>query len=270
MKPEKVVWIAGVARSGTSWIGQIFNSHPEVRFRFQPLFSYEFKSQINEDSSGEEYQQFFRDLYAKESPFLTQADKVASGEYPDFQKHGNETALVFKENRYLSTIEPMLRRTPCLKVVGVIRDPSAVIHSWSRNEREFPRGSVLREQWRFGQCKNEGSQDYFGFYKWKEAANLFMDLVEKYPEQMLIVKYEQLTETPIETVASMLRHCGLALHRDVECFLNESGQQHSDSYYSVYKSATEVNGGHERLDSYIVNEIRSDLVATRLERFLAD
>ena len=33
----------GCPRSGTSWLGQIFNSAPDVAYRYQPLFSYEFK-----------------------------------------------------------------------------------------------------------------------------------------------------------------------------------------------------------------------------------
>ena len=36
----KNVAIFGVPRSGTSWLGQIFNSSPMVAYRFQPLFSY--------------------------------------------------------------------------------------------------------------------------------------------------------------------------------------------------------------------------------------
>ncbi|MGB4737790.1 MAG: sulfotransferase domain-containing protein, partial [Fuerstiella sp.] len=70
MKFRKVVWIAGVARSGTSWIGQIFNSHQNVRYRFQPLFSYEFKSRVNEDSTDAEHQQFLNDLWDTETDFL--------------------------------------------------------------------------------------------------------------------------------------------------------------------------------------------------------
>jgi hypothetical protein len=37
------VAIFGCPRSGTSWLGQIFNSAPAVQYRYQPLFSYEFK-----------------------------------------------------------------------------------------------------------------------------------------------------------------------------------------------------------------------------------
>ena len=47
--PDSITYLAGVARSGTSWLGQIFDSSPEVRYSFQPLFSYEFKNRVNEN-----------------------------------------------------------------------------------------------------------------------------------------------------------------------------------------------------------------------------
>ena len=54
--------IFGVPRSGTSWLSQIFNSHPDVAMRFQPLFSYSHKGRVSEDSSSEEISEFFDEL----------------------------------------------------------------------------------------------------------------------------------------------------------------------------------------------------------------
>ena len=176
---EKVIYIGGVARSGTSWIGQIFNSSPDIRFRFQPLFAYEFRGKFNEDSDGSEYQKFYSDLYVSDSEFLTQKDKVIAGVYPEFDKT-TETILAFKENRFQSYIEPMLRKSENLNFIGVIRNPNATLNSWSQNAKEFPEGSVLENEWRFANCKNNGNEDYFGYYKWKEVANLYLDLEEKY------------------------------------------------------------------------------------------
>ena len=188
------VWVGGVARSGTSWVGQIFNSHPGVRFRFQPLFSYEYKGCVNEESTPEEHMDFLNRLWETESEFLTQADKVRSGEYPEFVQSTDEHTLVFKENRYQSVIEPMLRRVPAAHVIGLVRNPCAVINSWKNNEKEFPPGSVLRDEWRFGACKNSGPEDYFGYYKWKEVANLYLDLAAQYPDRACVVRYEDLVE----------------------------------------------------------------------------
>ena len=85
-KPETITYLAGVARSGTSWLGQIFDSSLEVRFSFQPLFSYEFKNRVNEDSTAGEFRHLLEDIYGTKSPFLIQEDKRKSGEYPVFEK----------------------------------------------------------------------------------------------------------------------------------------------------------------------------------------
>ncbi|MDH5934310.1 hypothetical protein, partial [Vibrio splendidus] len=56
------VAIHSVPRSGSSWLGEIINSSPQVNYSFQPLFSYEFKSYLNENSSLENINNFFYNL----------------------------------------------------------------------------------------------------------------------------------------------------------------------------------------------------------------
>ena len=58
------VAIHSVPRSGSTWLGQIFNSHPKVNFRYQPLFSYAFKDYLNEASSSEDIEAFFKNIYS--------------------------------------------------------------------------------------------------------------------------------------------------------------------------------------------------------------
>jgi hypothetical protein len=262
------VWIGGVARSGTSWVGQIFNSHPQVRFRFQPLFSYEFKGQVNEESTPAEHHAFLDGLWSTESEFLTQADKVRSGDYPAFERSEVETTLVFKENRYQSVIEPMLRKVPNAYVIGLVRNPCAVINSWKNNAKEFPPGSVLRDEWRFGACKNIGPEDYFGYYKWKEVANLYLDLAEQYPERACVVRYEDIVSQRLERCAELFKFIGLDLDPQTTAFLTKSGDEHKGSYYSVFKDEDVTVKWKQELDPYIAAEIEEDLRGTRLEQFL--
>ena len=268
MNGQRVLWLGGVARSGTSWLGQIFNSHPAVRFRFQPLFAYEFKKRINEDSSADEYAEFLNELWDSDTEFLTQADKVRTGEYPQFEASGSEQVLAFKENRYQSVIEPLLRRIDRAHFIGLIRHPCAVINSWSKNSREFPDGSILRDEWRFASCKNNGPEDYFGFYRWKEVANLYLDLQEKWPDRALVIRFEELVRHRVEVCHRLFRLVGLELDDQTSAFLDQSGSQHSGSYYSVYKSPDVVDCWQRELDPYITSEIHADLAGTRLARFL--
>ena len=43
----KRIGLHGVPRSGTSWLGNIFNSSPDLTYKHQPLYSYAFKNYLN-------------------------------------------------------------------------------------------------------------------------------------------------------------------------------------------------------------------------------
>ena len=264
---EKVVYIGGVARSGTSWIGQIFNSSPNIKFRFQPLFSYEFRGQINENSDSSEYQKFYEELYASDTEFLTQKDKVITGVYPEFNKT-TESILVFKENKFQSFIEPMLRKSENLNFIGIIRNPNATLHSWSQNKKEFPEGSVLENEWRFANCKNNGNEDYFGYYKWKEVANLYLDLEEKYSSRVHIIHYVKFLENTEEQVKELFLKINIPFTKQTEDFLSNSKKGNDSNYYSVYKGKTDRNKWKTDFPFSISKEIQAELTGTRLEKFL--
>ena len=266
--PQNVIYIAGVARSGTSWIAQVLNSSPEVCFRFQPLFAYEFKGRVNEDSSREEYEHLFMDMYSTETSFLTQTDKQQTGYYPSFEKQSNPRTLVFKENRYQSMLEPMLRRVPKLKAVGIVRHPCAVLNSWRKNPKEFPPGSEILKEWRFGNCKNKGNEDYFGYYKWKEVAHLYMDLLDKYPDRFTLLRYEDVVRDPLQTMPKLFDTLGIPYEKVTQNFIQESTTAHDDNYYAVYKDKSVADKWRSELDPYIVEEIYADIVGTRLEQFV--
>ena len=265
---EKIVYIASVARSGSSWVGQIFAAHPEVCFRFQPLFSYELKGRVNEDSSSDEFNKLFYDMAVSNGDFLLQKDKALTGEYPTVSSSGHEKCLVFKENRYQSVIAPMLRRVPSLSVIGLVRHPCAVLNSWRKNPSEFPSGSEFSREWRHGMCKNSGPQDYFGYYKWKEVANMYLDLREQFPDRFYLLHYERLVDDPISVSSNVLSFCNLSFEEEVEDFVSSSVTSHNDSYYSVFKNPAVATKWYDEIPNHIFEEIKSDLTGTRLEQFL--
>ena len=265
---NKIIYIGGVARSGTSWVGQIINSSPIVRYKFQPLFSYEFKNRIHEDSSKSEFDKFLIDLFNTSSEFLDQDKKIADGQYPTFLKNKVQTVLAFKENRYQSIIEPMLRKVKNIYFIGIIRNPCAVINSWRKNQSEFPAGYDILNEWRFANCKNNGNEDYFGYYKWKEVAHLYHDLIDKYPRNVYIINYSELIDNPIKEVAKIFEFINIPLSKQTTEFLKVSTKDHSESYYSVFKSKKVKDKWKSELDPYIVSEIVSDLKNTNFYKYL--
>ena len=68
--------IFGVPRSGTTWLSQILNSHPDVALRFQPLFSYGHKGSLCEYSSVEEIRIFFEEIFCTQDAFTLMATEM--------------------------------------------------------------------------------------------------------------------------------------------------------------------------------------------------
>ena len=266
---DRVILLAGVARSGSSWLGQIFDSSPDVCYRFQPLFSYAFKERLNYESKRQDIEIFFFELYESNDQFLLQTDKRESGQYPVFQKKQSPSVLVLKENRYqyiFSRIFPFIEN---FKMVGIVRNPCAVIKSWANNPKEFPDGSCLAEEWRFGACKNQGrEEEFFGFYKWREVANLYMELQDKFPRKIYVVRYEDLVDDTVNQVKKMFEFCGLESSLQTEKFLAECNRKSIDTPYSVYKDKSVKDKWRWELPQEIIEEIYFELKGTRLERFL--
>lgn len=265
---EQIIAIAGVPRSGTSWLGQIIDSNPQVRYRYQPIFSYAFKDAVDEDSSKEEYIQFFYDIYKSRDDFLCQKDKKEKGLYPHFDKVEKPSVLAFKNVRYHYLLEDMLQYFDNLKVVGIVRHPCGVINSWLTTPKEFPADADPMEEWRYGECRNTGPEEYWGFEKWKEVANFFLRLKEGYTGKFYLLKYAKLVENPVQNTQELFHFLGLGYTDQTHEFLLSCHERHDKDNYSVYKDKSVREKWRWQLDERIQEEIISEIKGTKLETFL--
>ena len=268
--PAHVVVVAGVARSGTSWLGQLFDSHPQVVYRFQPFFSYAFRDRMHADSDTTSWRTFFRDVVASDDPFLTQQARRASGEYPVFSKATPSTHLVFKTCRFQYLLPNLLRKCPETRLVAVVRHPCAVLDSWRHTPSEFPNGAEFQREWREASCKNQGkTSEFFGYYKWKEAAHLYLDLRDQLPERVDVVPYRMLVEQSRTVVPSLLKSAGLTYPEQTRSFLGACHRGHQDSPFAVFKDPNVVDQWKRNdFPKVVRDEIDADLRDTRLEAFL--
>jgi hypothetical protein len=268
----KKIAIFGVPRSGTSWIGEIFNSSPYVAYRFQPLFSYALKDYLTPASSKEEIQEFYEKLLLSKDTFINQYDRRNSGDYPTFNK-ANITHVAFKEVRYINILSNLMRRSPDLMLCLVMRNPYSVINSWMRAPREFRRdlGWKEQEEWRYALKKNMNRpEEYNGYEKWKEAANLFISLKDNYPERVQLINYGKLIQEPARVINNVFSRFGLGFTEQTLDFLKQSSNQENTDPYSVYRSKQTDDNWRRQLDPTIVEEISQDLQNTQLEVFLDD
>lgn len=273
MNTLQKIAIHGVPRSGTTWLGEIFNSNEHVIYKYQPLFSYAFKSFLDEHATAARIDAFFAALATSADPFLDQSEQRARGDLPVFAK-STPTHVVYKEVRYHHILANLLQQDPDLRLVALIRNPLAVMASWLAAPREFRRdlGWDVGQEWRAAPAKNAGRPEEFnGFDKWLEAARLFHALAAQHPDRVQVVSYSELLIDTERVIRRLCAFTGLAFTPQMQTFLHSSRTQNKADAYSVYRSKAVIDDGWKTtLDDSIVAAIRSALADTALAQYLDD
>lgn len=260
--------IHSVPRSGSSWLGSIFDSSLHVVYRFQPLFSYTHKDQLTENSNIEEIDNFFKDIQCTDDQFVLQAVAKKNNPIPQFQK-SRTSHIVYKEVRYHHILKNLLYKDKNIKVIGLIRNPFAVINSWLNAPKEFKKelNWKVDEEWRDAPKKNLGQPEEFnGYNKWKEAAFLYLKLKKKYPDRFYLLDYNDLLLNKVATVEKLFDFSNLELTQQTLNFLNTSSQKEDKDAYSVFKQKKNDDQWKLELPSFIIEEIKADEDFQRLNQ----
>ena len=266
----KKIAIVGVPRSGTSWLGQIFNSHPDVAFRFQPLFSYGHKGRLSEHSSADEIRAFFDEILSSQDAFALMKSDFQKN-YPAFVKSVQPSHIAFKETRYLHVIENVLVQCRDVSVVGIVRNPLAVMASWVSAPKEFDPAWDLVKEWRGAPSKNQNRpEEFYGFDKWREIAAAFLRFEAQYPKRFALVRYDELNRSPIAVTRGLFELCGLEVHAQVEEFLRLSKSRHDADPYSVFRARANDDKWQGVLPDDIVEQVIREVHGTPLSAFLSD
>jgi hypothetical protein len=272
VKSLKKIAIHGAPRSGTTWLGEILNSNEHVIYKYQPLFSYAFKSFLDERAPAAKIEQFFSEVAVKADDFLDQAPQRNNGSLPAFDKT-EPTHIVYKEVRYHHILANMLQQDPALKLIAIIRNPLAVMASWLAAPREFRRdlGWQVEREWREAPSKNQGQQEeFYGFEKWKESADIFLGLARQYPQRVLVLGYSELLANTESVIKEICEFAGLEFTPQMQHFLQSSRERASTDTYSVYRTKALDNAWKTTLDDSIVAAIRAELADSPLVRYLDD
>ena len=268
----KRIAIHSVPRSGSSWLAQIFNSSPNVIYKFQPLFSYALKSFIDEKSSKQDIDAFFDKLAETKDDFIDQKLQIDNGNYPKFIKN-NPQFICYKEVRYHYIIENLLQKNRDIKIVGIVRSPFAVISSWLKAPKEFRKELGWNEikEWRYAPKKNDTKkEEYNGYEKWKEIATLFLDLQNKFPDNFYLLKYSDLLASPEKIVTEIFSFCEITYSSQTKNFIKQSISTQKSDAYSVFRNKTIKKDIEykKNLNPIIQKEIFEDIKDTKFEQFL--
>lgn len=266
-----VAWLSGMPRSGTTWLSQIFASSPQVRLKFCPLFSYEFKHALNDKSTTEDWRQFFGNVYRTPSLYMDQEHLRTKGLVPEFNvKHANPENLLIKSNRFHHLIPNLLELVPDAKVIYLVRHPAATIHSWLSNPTEFPTSADPADEWRSGACRKTDIGEFWGFDDWKIVTLQALEMQRAYPDRMRILRYEALAKHPILEAKALFDYLGLTLSSSTIDFINESRSRHDPNKRSVFKKAGPDIAWRHNLSESIINDIRKEIAGTALECFVEE
>jgi len=256
-------------RSGTSWLAQIFASHPEALLKLDPLFSYSFKNAIAAESSDDEWLALFAAVATTADEYMDQDFLRRDGLVPTFDaKAAVPSLLAIKANRHHGLLARMLELPLDLRLVLVVRDPRTTIASWVNNPTEFPADADIAAEWRSGSCRKGAPGEYWGFDDWLAVTRQYVDLASTHPEQVRVVRYEDLLHEPVQGAAELLGWCGLAMHPQTEAFLTATSTEHDDRPRSVFKAPDQLAARPVRLDPAIQQEIVADTIAAGLEHYL--
>lgn len=258
---KQKIAIHSVPRSGSTWLGNIFNSHHDVSFSYQPLFSYVFKDYLNENSSLKEIERFFKEISLSDDDFIRQKDGVKKGIIPRFEKNEIATHICYKEVRYHHILPNLLKKCNDIKVIGLIRSPFATIYSWLNAPKEFrpDLGWKIEDEWKLASKKNNNrKEEYNGYVKWKEVAFLFLELKQFHPENFYLINYDELLSNTHECVEKLFHFCNLKLEKQTLEFIYPNKKINQADAYSVFKTKSSDDAWANKLPQFIIDEIRND------------
>lgn len=221
------VAVFGVPRSGTTWLGELLNSHPDLIYRYQPLFSYEFKSALNEDSTTKDVANFYEQIRGASSDFVLRER--------GFEKSDEPVGVVFKEVRYLHLIPLLL--SAGVNVIFIRRHPVDVLNSWYQAPKEFDPDWDIREEWLRAPRKNLGrTEEFYGLSGWIRAQQILESIALNLRHRLHILEYEELRENPLPILSEVFKFLGLGFHLQSERFLIETTSIQKEGVYEVYRT----------------------------------
>lgn len=243
----KTLFITGVARSGTSWLGKIFAAHPEVLYHFEPLNFLEGREALD---SRLKYFGVQDRIMVGERNLLWEACarlwslRDATLDRPPFFPQPREPRLMVLKDPAFARITDACAEIG--RVLIIIRSPFAVINSLN-NHTDFGRD-----------YKVEGTAEYWAMVGTKHLAQ-----AEREPERFRVVRYEDLVADPEEVGADLAAWAGMTWAQEQAWFVRDSHARHDGGQFEVFKDPAVVAADWKhRLSEEVVDRISRTVAGT--------
>ncbi len=262
----KKIAIFSVPRSGSTWLGEIFNSSMVVKYCFQPIFSYSFNTRFNNLNNSNDLHSIYTELLKTNDDFIIQKKQRNEQYLPKFIKKP-PTHLVFKEVRYINLISQLNELDPDLKFIFLIRNPIDVINSWIKAPKEFNSCWKIDEELIYAHKKNNNEIfNFYGLDAWVKTTKIFEKFSKLNKNQAVITRYEDLRKNTIEETERLFKHANLDLEKQTKFFINQSKQLNNSDPYSVYRDNSVNNS--IILETNVINKIIEYVEKNNLNRYL--
>lgn len=247
-----------VPRSGSSWLGEILNSSPNVIYKFQPNIAYSFDLELKANSSKYDIDNFFLKLINSDDDFINSRLSISGKKREFYFSKENQSTLIFKETHFLNVISNLLKKSD-IKIIGLIRSPFAVLNSWINIPKEFNPKWDVKKEWKDASKKNNSlDTHYFGYNKWKEACFMFLDFKKKYPNRFYLVNYDELLKNTNFEVKNLFDFCQIDFPKQTYDFIKKTNIVQSEDAYSVFKTKKNDLNWKKTLPNFIKEEIKND------------
>ena len=258
--------IHSVPRSGSTWLGEILNSSPYVKYCFQPLFSYQFKDFLDEYSSKEDVDRFFSMLSDTDDDFICQKSQRIAGTLPLVSKDDLATHVIYKEVRYHHILENLMAVDKDIKLILLVRDPIEVMNSWINAPKEFDENWDVNEQLISAELKNMGrKENFYGLDAWIQTTRRFEQLAKSYSKRVILINYSTLKSNPMQTVYNIFKFIDLGLTNSTRSFLRESLEKKVSDTYSVFRGGKK---SHMTLNDNLVDKITKHVTDAKLSHYI--
>lgn len=244
-------------RSGSTWLQSIFEAHPNIKTVYQPLFSYAFKNCINKNSTQKEFNKFVDNIKETNDEFCCMKSNLhTNNKKTDILRYEkkNINTIFMKNVHHHNLIETFIKLYPSIKIIGLIRNPFSVIYSQMNAKHE------QLKYWLDGKDKNQNKEEnFFGFNKWLEVKEIFYTIKEKYPDNIIIVNYEDLVKNTIVEIKKICKFCNLKIHKNMKDSIELMNSKNEEYDYSVFKKEDTINKWKGKLNISIFNHINQHL-----------
>lgn len=252
----KIISLHGVPRSGTTWIQSIFESHPNIKTIYQPLFSYTFKNKITNESIKEDWDEFIKGMLETEDDFCNMKSNyhTNNGKTDIIRYEKEEIKNLFMKNvHHHNLIEKFIELEKDIKIICLIRNLNSVIYSQMSAKHE---GLI---DWLDGKDKNQNKpENYFGLNKWIEFKNNCLRLKEKYPNNITIINYEDLVNNTSVEINKILNFCNINNHKNIKDVIIKNKSKNNSYDYCVFKNENTIEKWKGKLDNKIINYIKNN------------